>query len=72
MKSIWIAGVLLLSVACMRKSADGTYHVPTKMDQRTKQTMKKTGTELKAEAKKVGTELKRAGEKLKAESQKRH
>lgn len=87
MKTIWIVGLLLLSVACMRKSADGTYHVPAKMDESTKTDLKKSGNELKAEAKKIGAEIKQdtkkaaaktgdalehAGQKLKNESQKRH
>ena len=75
MKSRWIVPLLMLSAACMHKSADGTYRVP-KGNVQLKADAKKLGHDIEqktAEAtRKAGAAIQHAGEKMKADAQKRH
>ncbi len=75
MRTMWIVPFLLLSAACMHKTADGTYHV-NKNNNELKADAKKLGHDLEqktAEAtRKAGAALQHAGDKMKADAQKRH
>ena len=68
MKSIFVAGAMLLASACMEKSADGTYHVSHEKTQtaadNVKENAKVTGAAIKEETKELGEETSRRAQEI--------
>jgi hypothetical protein len=68
MKSIIVAGAMLLASACMEKSADGTYHVSHEKTQtaadNAKENAKVTGDAIKQESQEIGDEASRRAQEL--------